>query len=100
MKSTIRQQLKNSVERFGYQPIEEWVLDYPQQVVISSLHLILTQEIGDLLSGVQYEEEEEGFDQNFFENKIMVGGISETVGGRRSSDVTDNSQGKSKDLAS
>ena len=75
-------------------------MDYPQQVVISSLHLILTQEIGDLLSGVQYEEEEEGFDQNFFENKIMVGGISETVGGRRSSDVTDNSQGKSKDLAS
>jgi hypothetical protein len=30
MKISLKKQMKNSIERFGFQPIEEWCLDYPQ----------------------------------------------------------------------
>ena len=39
-----------SIQRFTQEPLEEWVLDYPQQISISVIHLILSQEITDILS--------------------------------------------------
>jgi hypothetical protein len=30
--------------------MEQWILDYPQQITISTLHLILSQEITDVLA--------------------------------------------------
>lgn len=40
----------SSIQRFTQEPLEEWVLDYPQQISISVIHLILSQEITDILS--------------------------------------------------
>ena len=42
MKDSIRMSMKNAIERFPTEPLEEWVLDYPQQVSITVLHLILS----------------------------------------------------------
>ena len=50
MQESIRKQILNAVQRFTTEPLEDWVLDYPQQVSIQVLHLILSQEITDLLA--------------------------------------------------
>ena len=68
--------MKNGILRFSNQPIEEWVLDYPQQVAISVLHLILCQEIQDILSHADYEhlDLDIGNPQtHFHEEKVVIG---------------------------
>jgi hypothetical protein len=52
-----------AVTSFPNQSLDEWALDYPQQVVMSVLHLVLSHEINEVLEGeapeaaVQVEEE-------------------------------------------
>ena len=41
MRVSVKKHMKNGILRFSNQPIEEWVLDYPQQVAISVLHIVL-----------------------------------------------------------
>lgn len=50
--------MNDSIENFMREPLEEWILDYPQQVAISTLHLILSQEINDILANTDYSEVE------------------------------------------
>lgn len=49
MQDSLRKQMIDSIENFTREPIEEWVLDYPQQIALSTMHLILSQEITDIL---------------------------------------------------
>lgn len=51
-------------------------MDYPQQVGISVVHLVLSQEINDILGHVEFDEDGEegqGSKSGFFEEKIIVG---------------------------
>jgi hypothetical protein len=47
--------MKNAILRFANQPLEEWLGDYPQQVAISVLHLVISQEINDTLANTDFE---------------------------------------------
>ena len=42
MQDSLRKQMIDSIENFTSEPLEEWVLDYPQQVALSTMHLILS----------------------------------------------------------
>ena len=47
--------MKNAILRFANQPLEEWLGDYPQQVAISVIHLVISQEISDTLGNNDFE---------------------------------------------
>lgn len=55
MQDSLRKQMIASIENFLVDPLEEWILDYPQQIAISTLHLILSQEVHDLLTSKDYD---------------------------------------------
>lgn len=57
MQATNRKLMKSAVEKFVSEPIEEWALDYPQQISISVLLLILSHEITEILNSNTYESE-------------------------------------------
>ena len=38
-----------AVSSFPKQSLDEWILDYPQQVILTTIHLILSHEINELL---------------------------------------------------
>jgi hypothetical protein len=38
-----------AVKSFATRSLDEWVLDYPQQVVIATINLVLTNEINEIL---------------------------------------------------
>ena len=46
-----------AVSSFPNQAIDEWILDYPQQVVLTTIHLILSHEINELLEDSYIPEE-------------------------------------------
>jgi len=76
MRLSVKKHMKNAILRFATQPIEEWIGDYPQQVAISVIHLIVSQEITDTLSNVDFDapdiqnQESHGL---FHEEKVTVG---------------------------
>jgi len=39
----------NAVGSFPKQPLDEWIIDYPQQTILSTIHLILTHEVNEML---------------------------------------------------
>ena len=55
MQDSLRKQMIDAIENFLTEPIEEWVLDYPQQICYQTLSLILSQEINDVLSKNDYD---------------------------------------------
>ena len=42
MRVSVKKHMKNAILRFANQPIEEWIGDYPQQVAISVIHLVIS----------------------------------------------------------
>lgn len=48
MKETLAKYTNYSISSFSKQSLDEWVLDYPQQVVINTILLILTHEVTEL----------------------------------------------------
>ena len=66
-----------AVSSFPKQSLNEWVLDYPQQIVLTTLHLILTHEINEVLEN--YENEKDEYDDaildlnNNFKNASISG---------------------------
>ena len=55
MRVSVMKHMKNAILRFANQPIEEWIGDYPQQVAISVIHLIISQEITDTLGHADFD---------------------------------------------
>lgn len=46
---TVGKLIGNAVSSFPKQPLDEWIIDYPQQTILSTIHLILTHEINEML---------------------------------------------------
>ena len=46
---TIGKLIGHAVSSFPKQPLDEWIIDYPQQTILSTIHLILTHEINEML---------------------------------------------------
>ena len=57
MQETMMKQMQYAVKSFPTRALDEWILDYPQQVVITTLMLVLTNEINDILDVLQQEQE-------------------------------------------
>ena len=49
--------MQYAVKSFATRALDEWVLDYPQQVVMTTLNLVLTNEINDILEERQRQKE-------------------------------------------
>lgn len=49
--------MQYAVKSFATRALDEWVLDYPQQVVMTTLNLVLTNEINDILEEKQRQKE-------------------------------------------
>ena len=49
MQETMQKQMQYAVKSFATRALDEWVLDYPQQIVMTTLNLVLTNEINDIL---------------------------------------------------
>mmetsp|Transcript_29870 Transcript_29870/g.45651 ORF Transcript_29870/g.45651 Transcript_29870/m.45651 type:complete len:142 (+) Transcript_29870:4449-4874(+) len=49
MQETMSKQMQYAVKSFATRALDEWVLDYPQQVVVTTLNLVLTNEITEIL---------------------------------------------------
>jgi len=48
------------VNSFPKQPLDEWIIDYPQQTILSTIHLILTHEINEMLHDMRLARGTEG----------------------------------------
>lgn len=58
MKETLSKMISFSVATFPKQSLDEWVLDFPQQVIYTSIMLILTHEITELMDDFTHKEDE------------------------------------------
>ena len=45
MQQSMRKQMQYAVKSFATRALDEWILDYPQQVILTTLNLVLTNEI-------------------------------------------------------
>ena len=57
MQDTIAKQVNYAVSSFPKQSLDEWILDYPQQVILTTIHLILSHEVTELLEDMYNERE-------------------------------------------
>lgn len=93
MKESISKMLSFAVSTFPKQSLDEWVLDYPQQVIYTAVLLILTHEITELMeenakdtgsnSSESYDEGDgipEDYEEHF--SKVYFGSVtnSKTMG--------------------
>jgi hypothetical protein len=59
MQETVGKLINYAVNTFPKQSLDEWILDYPQQVILSTIHLILTHEINELFEEMRKEKKAE-----------------------------------------
>jgi hypothetical protein len=81
MQETMQKQMQYAVKSFATRALDEWVLDYPQQVIMTTLNLVLTNEVNDILDQRQRQKEQEdaeGSDDN--ENQEEDDAIAEEAG--------------------
>ena len=48
MQETIGKNINYAVSSFPKQSLDEWILDHPQQIILTTIHLILTHEVNEL----------------------------------------------------
>jgi hypothetical protein len=48
-----------AVSSFPTKPLDEWVLDYPQQIIMTTLHLIFSHEVNEILEGPKHNHGKE-----------------------------------------
>lgn len=61
MQDTVAKLIGYAVSSFPKQSLDEWIVDYPQQTIMSTIHLILTHEINELFQDFK--------DQGLVDNK-------------------------------
>ena len=54
---TVSKMIGYAVSSFPKQPLDEWIIDYPQQTILSTIHLILTHEINEMLHDLRKNDE-------------------------------------------
>lgn len=69
MQETMQKQMQYAVKSFATRALDEWVLDYPQQVIMTTLNLVLTNEINDILDERQRQKELEDAEGSENENE-------------------------------
>ena len=52
MQDSVGKMIHYAVSSFPKQSLDEWILDFPLQTILSTIHLILTHEINDLFEGM------------------------------------------------
>lgn len=60
MRETISKMLSYAVTSFLTSPLDEWILDFPQQIILTTLHLILSHEINEVLEQGAVSKRDEG----------------------------------------
>ncbi len=64
-----------AVSSFPTRPLDEWVLDYPQQIIMTTLHLVFSHEVNEILEGaVKQEDDRESPRVSATDIKEMKGG--------------------------
>ena len=53
MQTTIGQLIGQAVASFPKQSLDEWIMDYPLQTILTTIHLILTHEVNELFEDLQ-----------------------------------------------
>jgi len=48
MQDSVSKLIGYAVTSFPKQSLDEWIIDYPQQTILTTIHLILTHEINEL----------------------------------------------------
>jgi hypothetical protein len=48
MQETVGKRINYAVASFPKQSLDEWILDHPQQIILTTIHLILTHEVNEL----------------------------------------------------
>jgi hypothetical protein len=56
MQQTVGSLVSQAVGSFPKQSLDEWIMDYPLQTILTTIHLILTHEINELLSDKNQQE--------------------------------------------
>ena len=49
MQQTVKSRVNKAIQNFPNYSLDEWIMDYPDQIVITSLHLIITHEIYEMI---------------------------------------------------
>lgn len=57
MQETVGKLINYAVNTFPKQSLDEWILDYPQQVILTTIHLILTHEINELFEEMRKDKD-------------------------------------------
>lgn len=55
---TVSKMIGYAVSSFPKQPLDEWIIDYPQQTILSTIHLILTHEINEMLHDLRKDTDD------------------------------------------
>ena len=89
MKESLSKMINFAVSTFPKQSLDEWVLDYPQQVIFTAINLILTHEITELMeenakeagsnSDESFDDSEnipEDYEEHF--SKVYFGSLAQT----------------------
>jgi hypothetical protein len=85
MQSTVGKNINYAVASFPKKSLDEWILDHPQQIILTTIHLILTHEINELFEemkktrgvrrrnddceGESDEDEEEDDNSQYYEDE-------------------------------
>jgi hypothetical protein len=56
MQQTIGNLISDAVGTFPKQSLDEWILDYPLQTIMTTIHLILTHEINELFEDLSQQQ--------------------------------------------
>jgi hypothetical protein len=69
------------VSSFPTKPLDEWVLDYPQQIILTTLHLIFSHEVNEILEGTGIKHDVGDVDQDGQVRKSQEVSAAEIKGG-------------------
>lgn len=53
---TVSKMIGYAVSSFPKQPLDEWIIDYPQQTILNTIHLILTHEVNEMLNELRRDD--------------------------------------------
>lgn len=89
MQASMRKQMQYAVKSFATRALDEWILDYPQQVVLTTLNLVLTNEVQDILEEKERAKEAAEASENDDEPvKGEAGAEEEASAGEDDQDAT------------
>ncbi len=68
MQQTVSKSIAQAINSFTKASLEEWVLDFPVQVVLTAAHMIITHEMSELLQPESEDEDDQSRDLEEEEN--------------------------------